>query len=81
MVGKNEFEKGQIDAYIDQITDLSQKVIEYLSESDPVKLAKVKENMSNSILPTNFKFFEDKIKEGKSGFLIGDNLTWADLVN
>ena len=36
--------------------------------------------MDKTVLPINLKIFEDKIKENKSGYLIGDSLTWTDLV-
>lgn len=80
MNGKTNFERAQADSYADQISDLSIKVIDYLVASDADKLKAIVAELDSNILPANFKFFEDKINQNSNGYLIGDSLTWTDLV-
>ena len=81
MTGKTDLEVALVDMYGHQITDL----LNECNEQIRARFAKDEEREKRSIArlqdawPRNLKIFEARLKENKSGYLVGDSLTWADL--
>ena len=80
LTGKNDIEEALVDMYADQITDLLNECNELVR----AKFASDKEREKRSqerlevAWPKNLGFFEKRLKDNKSGFLVGSGLTWAD---
>ena len=81
LTGKTDLEAALVDMYGHQITDL----LNECNEQIRARFAKDEEREKRSIArlkeawPKNLSFFEARLKENKSGYLVGDGLTWADL--
>jgi len=78
--GTCDWEKADIDQYADQITDFSLKIVELLSQTEESKLKNLTEEMLNTVLPTHLGYFQSKIGKSEKYYLVGDRLTWVDLV-
>ncbi|VDL78724.1 unnamed protein product [Nippostrongylus brasiliensis] len=81
--GKGAFEEAVVDSIADQFKDFATEVRPYFLVSvgfapgDAVALAK------DLLLPAREKFFTfitGFLKNNKSGFLVGNSVTWADLL-
>jgi len=79
LAGKDAWEAGKCDEYVDSINDLFAEWVKYFYNSDPTAKAKAHEDFKSGPLPKYLGKFND-IK-GKVGgkFLVGEGLTWADI--
>ena len=76
MVGADDFEQALVDMWADQITDLRNELHKaYVIEKSEKNYARLKEEY----VPRYLKTFEERLTENKSGFLVGNQLTWPDL--
>jgi glutathione S-transferase len=65
-----------IKRFADEISELAESMINYFhNENDK----KIEENFFNTLLPEYYGILNRKIEKNKSGYLIGDRLTWIDL--
>ena len=81
MAGKNELEEALIDMYGDQVMDLLNECNEliratYAGDKDREKRSKDRLEVA---WPKNLGFFEKQLGANKSGYLVGESLSWADL--
>ncbi|KAK6008963.1 glutathione S-transferase protein [Ostertagia ostertagi] len=81
--GKSAWDQAQVDAIADQYKDFFTEIRPYLravlgfEKGDPEALGK------DVFVPAHHKFFgymTKILKDNKSGYLVGDSLTWADLL-
>ena len=77
--GKTDIEKAYVEMYSEQIRDLFETYVLAMFEKDEKKKVEDVARYFNAILPSNLVFFEKKLADSKSGYLIGNSLTWADL--
>lgn len=82
--GKNPIEEAQADSYIDQCQEYNTSfracMYATLQGKPEEEVQKIREEV---YIPAQNKFYEifsDILNRNKSGFLVGDSLTWADLV-
>ena len=55
------------------------ELVKVRQETDEAKKKELEEKMKTEVLPTHLKFFEIKLAQSSSGFLVGNSLTWVDL--
>jgi hypothetical protein len=79
LAGKTNLERAYVEMYAEQIRDLFEIYVLVLFEKDEKKKVEDETRFFDKILPNNLGFFEKKLIENESGFLIGDSLTWVDL--
>ncbi|CAI5443310.1 unnamed protein product [Caenorhabditis angaria] len=81
--GKNEWEKAEVNSLADQFADYILEARPYLMAlsgfypGDPIQLR------TSLFLPTidkHISIFERILEENSSGFLVGNSLTWVDLL-
>jgi len=65
--------------YVDQVTDLLNEMVKVHFESDEAKKAEITAKFQGEILPKHLTIFETKLNQTNSGYLVGNNLTFADL--
>jgi glutathione S-transferase len=79
MTGKTDFEAAMADAYVDCVEDVTSNLRAWWMEQD-VEQKKV---LWNKFVDEHYKPFlvriENILKENGSGYLVGKDLTWADL--
>ncbi|CAI4232668.1 unnamed protein product [Auanema sp. JU1783] len=81
--GRDAFEGALIDSYADQVKDWYTETRAYISvalgfaEGD---IEKLKNEVLVPALNKNLPFFQTAIKNNKSGFLVGDSVSWVDLL-
>ncbi|KAI4470936.1 glutathione s-transferase [Holotrichia oblita] len=78
LVGKNDWEDLEIDAIVDTINDIRQKITQYYFETDAELKKKQKEGpLFKETIPYYFERLENIAKEN-SGYMAVGRLTWAD---
>lgn len=73
LAGRNEIEETMISMYGDQVNDLMARIFQIRNNDTAI------ENYYKNIFPNELGVFEERLKKTNSGFLIGENLSWADL--
>ena len=95
LAGKTEWEKAEADAYVDLINCLGNKVVDLIvayageeaasQEDQRQEAGKKKEatekDFDQVVLPEFLNPIQKRLQDNESGFLVGDSLTWADLVS
>ena len=79
LAGKDELENAYVNMYALQLADIANKMELAIWEPDKAKKKELFDEIENTILPTNMKYFEDRLASNRTGFLVGDGLTLADL--
>ncbi|WKX93333.1 hypothetical protein Q1695_010968 [Nippostrongylus brasiliensis] len=80
--GKNAYEEAVVDSIADQGADFFNEVRPYFRAAIGVEKGDVEALERDVLRPGAQKFFTymtNFLKNNKSGFLVGDSLTWADL--
>ena len=62
--------------YSDQVSDLLNEAVRVRFESDPTRQAEMTTKFVNETIPNNAKLFSAKLEQTKSGYLVGNGLTW-----
>ncbi|EYC01084.1 hypothetical protein Y032_0110g150 [Ancylostoma ceylanicum] len=82
--GKTPFEEAVVDSLADQYTDYSFEIKPYVYTVFGVKKFGKLDNLKKDVLlPARDKFFgflTKFLKKNSSGFLVGDSVTWVDLL-
>ena len=79
LAGKTDLEKAKVDEYVDQINDeMDQLGRVNMDIHDPDEKVKEFQKVLTTIVPLNLKYFENILSNSKSGYLVGDSLTWAE---
>ncbi|EGT40861.1 hypothetical protein CAEBREN_04473 [Caenorhabditis brenneri] len=82
--GKTPEEKAWADAIVDQFKDFMnsfrQLIMAQRAGKSADEIAKISSDVAMPARDSFFKIIEDLLKKSKSGFLVGDGLTFADLV-
>ncbi|CAJ0605916.1 unnamed protein product [Cylicocyclus nassatus] len=82
LAGKNPYEEAVVDSIVDQFKDFTAEIRPYLRVAMGFEQGD-KDKLANDVLfPARDKFFgfmTKFLKENKSGYLVGDSLTFADL--
>ncbi|XP_060066206.1 glutathione S-transferase 3-like [Ylistrum balloti] len=77
LYGKTNLDRLMIDEILCDIVDLITKIVGTVFEKDEAKKAELTKSFEEEILPAYLKKHEAKI--GKSGWLVGESITAADL--
>ncbi|VDO19014.1 unnamed protein product [Heligmosomoides polygyrus] len=80
--GKSEFDEAVVDSIMDQTKDFFMEIRPYFRTLLGFEKGDLDALMKDVVLPARDKFFPlitKFLKNNKSGFLVGDSLTWADL--
>ncbi|PIC34829.1 hypothetical protein B9Z55_014367 [Caenorhabditis nigoni] len=81
--GKTPEEKAMVDAVIDQFKDflVSQKrlTLAVRTKKSEEEINRVKEDIVTPAKDTYFKILKKLLENNSSGFLVGNDITWADL--
>jgi len=81
LAGQTDIEKAQVDMAADVIFDLGKKMGEVLMEQDEAKKAEaIKAILKKEIVDMLGGLEKIVAKNGGNKFLVGDKVTWADLV-
>jgi len=78
LIGKNEFEAGKCDEYVDAMMDLRAHWRAYFWESDENKKAELKKQFLETQVPNCLSKFEKILEKSDGAFLLGKDHTWAD---
>lgn len=79
MAGVNDIEEATINMYADQLTDFVNEISKVFYEQDATKKAELTAKLEAEIVPKHMKFLEDKLNQTKTGYFVGNSLTWIDL--
>ncbi|KRT81981.1 Glutathione S-transferase [Oryctes borbonicus] len=77
LTGSNDWEDLEIDAVVDTVNDLRQKIGAYYFESNPEHKERLKATLLNETIPFYMQRLEN-IAQENSGYLAVRKLTWAD---
>ena len=94
LTGNNDWERAEADALVDLINGLSFKIVDLISayaneEAAAEGTARIEarkkreqteKNLDEVVLPEILNIIDKRLESSKSGFLVGNGLTWADLV-
>jgi len=82
LAGKTELEQAQADMFVDCVEDSIKPFIFIFTEKDETKKAELKKKYADEQLPGYLTNLEAMLKANQSGdkFLVGSDMTWADLV-
>jgi len=79
LLGKDDFEAALADAYVDCVEDVTSNLREWWMEQEAEK----KKQLWNKFIEEQYKpflvRFEEILKKNGTGYLVGKDLTWADL--
>ncbi|VDL66232.1 unnamed protein product, partial [Nippostrongylus brasiliensis] len=81
--GKTPFEEALVDSIADQYNDFFVEILPYFLTILGFRPGDEKTLAKELVLPAREKFFTHMtkwLKNSKSGFLVGDSVTWADLL-
>ena len=76
LAGTTDLEQAEVDMYADQVSDLLNEAVRVRFESDPTRQAEMTTKFVNETIPNNAKLFSAKLEQTKSGYLVGNGLTW-----
>jgi glutathione S-transferase len=81
LAGKTDLEQAQADMIVDCVEDAWKPILTFFFEKDETKKAADKKKYNEEQLPTFLAMFEKLLKENDGGdkFIVGAELTWADL--
>jgi glutathione S-transferase len=79
LTGANDFEAAKCDELVDSMMDLRDEWKAYFKEDDQERRAVLKKSLLDVALPKYLPKFESIIKNSEGEFLLGNNVTWADL--
>ena len=79
LAGKDELENAYVNMYALQCADLSNNLIDAFGEKNEERKKRLSLKLKETVWPNNLKYFEDRLASNKTGFLVGDGLTFADL--
>ncbi|OXA49471.1 hematopoietic prostaglandin D synthase [Folsomia candida] len=80
LAGRDEFEAAKCDEYVDAMKDFCIEAFRAIRlEQDLAKKAAIKVTMMATVIPKYLQKFEDILSRSKSGWLVGDGVTWADV--
>jgi len=81
LAGKTDLEQARADMLADCYEDTLKPTMAYFFEKDEEKKAAAKKKFLEEQLPASLTLLEKLLKEnnGGDGYLVGDDLTWADL--
>jgi len=79
LVGKNDFESALCDAYVDAIEDSTSALREWWAEQDAEKKKAIWAKFVEDNLKPMMCRFDTILKENGTGYLVGNQLTWADI--
>lgn len=79
LAGKTDLEKAKVDEIVDQINDEMDLLGRVnMDIHDPEEKIKEFERILTQVVPLNLKYFENILSNSTSGFLVGNELTWAE---
>nr|QST14961.1 GSTsigma1b protein [Diaphanosoma celebensis] len=79
LAGKDEWEQAEADMYVDCLADLWTAARPAVLEKDSEKQKELYQNfLQNNIMP-HIAIVEKKLVENNTGYLVGSELTWADI--
>ncbi|EFX82912.1 probable glutathione S-transferase 7 [Daphnia pulex] len=79
LAGQDEWEEALADMYADNIHDLLNAVAVPFVEKDPVKKKELYQNFMRITIAPHVAAVEKQLKKNNTGYLVGNQLTWADL--
>jgi len=82
LAGENVWESALCDMYVDQLGDIGPKLRPArmaANKDDKVKAKEEMDNLMKEAMPDFLKTFEKALTENGSGWLVGKQVTWADL--
>jgi len=81
LAGKTDLDQARADMLIDCYDDTMKPAVSFLKETDEEKKAAAKQKFLEEQLPVSLDNLEQLLRGngGGDGFLVGDELTWADL--
>ncbi|XP_060565093.1 glutathione S-transferase 1-like isoform X2 [Ruditapes philippinarum] len=84
LCGKTSWEQALVEQVVDTMDDLRAEVAKWIYEKDTEKKDEIGSHLRSEIYPKFFGILEDILKENeennnRSGYLVGDSLTLADL--
>ena len=59
--------------------DFTSEIVSWFRESDGEKKKEIENKLSNEVIPTHMKFFDDRLAGSGSGFIAESGFTWVDL--
>ncbi|WKX95184.1 hypothetical protein Q1695_011998 [Nippostrongylus brasiliensis] len=80
--GKNALDEAVVDSIVDQCEDFFAEIRPYFRAAAGMEQGDVENLEKHLLLPARQKFFTfmtNFLRNNKSGYLVGDSLTWADL--
>nr|QST14963.1 GSTsigma1d protein [Diaphanosoma celebensis] len=79
LAGVDDWDQALADMYVDCATDLMNAMIPAAFEKDATKQAEMFEKFFSEQVVPHVKIIEKDLAKNGSGFLVGSQLTWADL--
>ncbi|XP_022333820.2 glutathione S-transferase 1-like [Crassostrea virginica] len=77
--GKNNLEHAQCDVIVQTTEDLRAEWVKVFREPDETKKVELQKKLIEEIVPKFWTIFQDTLKSNSSGYMVGDELTLADL--
>jgi len=79
LAGKDDMEQALADMHVDHVKDLMIAGRHSYTEKDPEKQKEFNAKYVNDILGPHIKKLEETLAKNGSGYLVGSDITWADL--
>ncbi|XP_057369493.1 probable glutathione S-transferase 7 [Daphnia carinata] len=79
LAGKDDWEQALADMYAENIHDLLNAVAVPFTEKNPVKQKEMYQKFMRDVIVPHVAAVEKQLKKNNTGFLVGNELTWADL--
>jgi glutathione S-transferase len=79
LAGQGEREQAEVDMFADQITDMQNEKFRSHAQTDATRKADLKRKFYEEMVTGNFRVFEKRLAQTKSGLFASSGLTFADL--
>jgi len=81
LAGKTDLDQAKVDMFVDCFEDSTKPMMGIFFETDEAKKTELKKKFKDETLPGHLTLLENLLKQnhGGDGFLVGTELTWADL--
>jgi glutathione S-transferase len=79
LTGKDDWESALCDAYVDCVDDVTQNLRPWFMEKDVEKKKAIWEKFAEDNYKPFLARIENILKENGTGYMVGKDLTWADL--
>ncbi|XP_053402365.1 glutathione S-transferase 1-like isoform X1 [Mercenaria mercenaria] len=79
LAGKNSWEQGMVDQYMELATEMMDEIVKWYFEKDEEKKKERLKNLNEAVYPKYLGLFQNALEQNGGNYFVGTELTAADL--